>query len=39
MFLFGIEFKDLVTVRSIKEKRVIAIIIDEIIIQIGNQQY
>jgi hypothetical protein len=39
MFLSGIGFKDLVLCRSIKEKRVSAFIIDETIIQIGNQHF
>src|SRR5215204_5393838 len=40
MFLFGIGLKDLEPVRSIKEKECLsAFIIDETIIQIGNQHF
>ncbi|HET7643126.1 MAG TPA: hypothetical protein VFK40_06435 [Nitrososphaeraceae archaeon] len=39
MFLFGTEYKGLVLCRYTKRKRVSAFIIDETIIQIGNQHF
>ena len=39
MFLFGIGFKDLQNYPIYKRKRVSAFIIDETVIQIGNQHF
>ena len=39
MFLYGIGFKDLLVLSDLQKKRVSAFIIDETIIQIGNQHF